>query len=433
MPPAHSDPTACTPPAPAAAPPAQHNAQCITAASGAGEQQQPAESRPPGEDSTQTAAGSLCPAPAAAAPTAAQGTQGPRSPTPSAGTVTQGPPQSAAPQRWRPKRRIAAEACPDDFISADAVREQREAAADVSIIEPGRLYLSSYRGSGASCHLKAQGVTHVLCLDEGCRPKHPDDFSYLRVTQLEDDIYADVLSQLPAALAFLKRVTESSAAVLVHCEMGRSRSASVVLAWLMLHRGKSLSDAWATVQRIRPIVSPNAAFCRQLRLLDAMRCTVPFESHPLFEFHRAERAVVHSCRFWDVNHPCCPSTDPSLYCVQEAGGSPGLACSNCGRVAGSPLNLLPAAANCPANSTAIELSSSAVSGLGTDVQPGTAVVCDCGTVLGTAEHYSPAAEAKVALLPQWCSLLLNSRVCTVELAPKAITAGASGAASFAQP
>eukprot|EP01062_Namystynia_karyoxenos_P009651 TRINITY_DN13405_c1_g4_i1.p1 TRINITY_DN13405_c1_g4~~TRINITY_DN13405_c1_g4_i1.p1 ORF type:complete len:544 (+),score=129.17 TRINITY_DN13405_c1_g4_i1:99-1730(+) len=363
---------------------------------------------------------------------------GPQSPSPRAGysdnstagalpaPPPQCPPQSA-PQRWRPRRRITAEACPEDYESADAVREQHEAAADVSVIEPGRLYLSSYRGSGASAHLKAQGVTHVLCLDEGCRPKHPEEFVYLKMDRLEDDRYADVLSQLPEALAFLQRATES-AAVLVHCEMGRSRSASVVIAWLMLHRGMSLSEAWRTVQRARPIVSPNPAFRRQLRLLDMMRTTVSFESHPLFKFHLAERAAVSSCGFWDINHPCCPSTDPALYCAQGAGGAPGLACSSCGRIVSSPLNLLPAPANSPASST-IELTCSNVSGLGTDFQPGASVSCGCGAVLGTAAHYRPAAEAG-ALLPQWCTFLSSSRVRPMYVVPKA-PAGSSGDARAA--
>lgn len=59
----------------------------------------------------------------------------------------------------------------------------------------------------------------------------------------------------------------SSAKVLVHCVVGVSRSATLVLAYLMLHQQLSLQQAIITV-RERRWIFPNRGFLRQLCQLD---------------------------------------------------------------------------------------------------------------------------------------------------------------------
>lgn len=56
--------------------------------------------------------------------------------------------------------------------------------------------------------------------------------------------------------------------VLVHCAMGVSRSATVVLAFLMIYENMTLVDAIQTVQAHRDIC-PNSGFLSQLQVLDS--------------------------------------------------------------------------------------------------------------------------------------------------------------------
>lgn len=55
--------------------------------------------------------------------------------------------------------------------------------------------------------------------------------------------------------------------VLVHCVMGRSRSATLVLAYLMMKHRLSVVDAIEHVRQRRCIL-PNHGFLKQLRALD---------------------------------------------------------------------------------------------------------------------------------------------------------------------
>lgn len=55
--------------------------------------------------------------------------------------------------------------------------------------------------------------------------------------------------------------------VLVHCVMGRSRSATLVLAYLMMKQSLTVVDAIEHVKQHRCIL-PNHGFLKQLRALD---------------------------------------------------------------------------------------------------------------------------------------------------------------------
>lgn len=55
--------------------------------------------------------------------------------------------------------------------------------------------------------------------------------------------------------------------MLIHCVMGRSRSATLFLAYLMIHENMTVVDAIDHVKRRRRII-PNWGFLKQLRDLD---------------------------------------------------------------------------------------------------------------------------------------------------------------------
>ena len=72
----------------------------------------------------------------------------------------------------------------------------------------------------------------------------------------------------PAA-AFIDGALESGGSVLVHCHAGRSRSCSLVLAWLMTRRKWTLKKALEFLHERRPQAAPNAGYLQQLAALEA--------------------------------------------------------------------------------------------------------------------------------------------------------------------
>ncbi|XP_032400907.1 dual specificity protein phosphatase 14 [Xiphophorus hellerii] len=62
-----------------------------------------------------------------------------------------------------------------------------------------------------------------------------------------------------------ERIQQNQAgSTLVHCTAGRSRSAALVMAYLMRSEGFSLRQAHELVLERRPFIRPNAGFWRQL-------------------------------------------------------------------------------------------------------------------------------------------------------------------------
>ncbi|KAM3268840.1 dual specificity protein phosphatase PHS1 [Capsicum chacoense] len=67
---------------------------------------------------------------------------------------------------------------------------------------------------------------------------------------------------------FIDHVEQKDGKVLVHCFEGRSRSATVVLAYLMLRKKLTLLKAWNTLRRVHRRAQPNDGFAKILLDLD---------------------------------------------------------------------------------------------------------------------------------------------------------------------
>ncbi|XP_061646984.1 dual specificity phosphatase 29-like isoform X1 [Phyllopteryx taeniolatus] len=121
--------------------------------------------------------------------------------------------------------------------------------------------------------LKEMGITHVLNAAEGkynnvlTGAHYYTDIQYFGIEA--DDKPTFNISQFfcPATQFISEALSQPQNKVLVHCVMGRSRSASLVLAYLMMEQGLTVVDAIQHVRQ-RRCVLPNHGFLKQLRALD---------------------------------------------------------------------------------------------------------------------------------------------------------------------
>lgn len=70
---------------------------------------------------------------------------------------------------------------------------------------------------------------------------------------------------LPVAIDFIEEAHAVKGCVLVHCNAGVSRSASVVIGYLMQRRDMCFEEAYNLVKSWRPCIQPNAGFMQQLK------------------------------------------------------------------------------------------------------------------------------------------------------------------------
>eukprot|EP00933_Yihiella_yeosuensis_P047600 TRINITY_DN4345_c0_g1_i1.p1 TRINITY_DN4345_c0_g1~~TRINITY_DN4345_c0_g1_i1.p1 ORF type:complete len:551 (-),score=62.90 TRINITY_DN4345_c0_g1_i1:348-2000(-) len=137
----------------------------------------------------------------------------------------------------------------------------------------GELFLGSIC-SLSELSLQRLCITHIVSILD----REPGTFpvqAHLKFTDVPDSLTSDLTTVIEASLPFIHDAIKQGGRVLVHCEQGRSRSASIVVAYLMATFGLGSERALDWVQRCRPFALPNTSFLRQLQKHDWQVPSVP--------------------------------------------------------------------------------------------------------------------------------------------------------------
>lgn len=126
------------------------------------------------------------------------------------------------------------------------------------------LYLSSLQALTPN-RLRQLGVTQLISVMADPIPGEITA-QVERHTQIpvEDIDYSNLRRHFDEVADRIAREARRGGKTVVHCMAGISRSATMVLAYLVKHHGMSLSAAYEYVLSIRPCIHPNTGFWRQL-------------------------------------------------------------------------------------------------------------------------------------------------------------------------
>ncbi|XP_042491461.1 dual specificity protein phosphatase PHS1-like [Macadamia integrifolia] len=133
------------------------------------------------------------------------------------------------------------------------------------------LFIGGALAARSAYTLQHLGITHILCLCSNeigqSDSQYPDLFKYKNFS-ISDNEDSNISSIFEEASDFIDQVEESGGRVLVHCFEGKSRSATVVLAYLMLKKNFTLLEAWNLLKRAHRRAQPNDGFAKMLLNLD---------------------------------------------------------------------------------------------------------------------------------------------------------------------
>jgi len=140
------------------------------------------------------------------------------------------------------------------------------------------LYLGGVAAASDTQQLVQQGIRAVVCCVrelEFPTSEFSKEVEYYRV-DVEDISREPIELFFPEATEFIHSWISREQPVLVHCRAGVSRSASVVISYLIEYHGYSLHDAFFLVRSHRSIVTPNIGFMEKLgEYEEAKRGTEP--------------------------------------------------------------------------------------------------------------------------------------------------------------
>ncbi|XP_039247519.2 serine/threonine/tyrosine-interacting protein A-like [Styela clava] len=133
------------------------------------------------------------------------------------------------------------------------------------------VYLGPYQAAAKSEleNLRNDGITHILCVRQDVEARcvkvnFPDIFIY-KVIEFRDHPCESIISILPEARNFINECLQSKGKILIHGVNGMSRSASLVIAYIMETRSISYEEAFEIVKRRRFCIAPNYGFRSQLQ------------------------------------------------------------------------------------------------------------------------------------------------------------------------
>ncbi|KAK3385630.1 protein-tyrosine phosphatase-like protein [Podospora didyma] len=183
------------------------------------------------------------------------------------------------------------------------------------------LFVGGIFGLNKASLLEQTKVTHILSVIK--YSLNPDEDAFRNVEHLSVDLDdmedVDILVHLPKMVRFIERglypdgSKEPSGAVLVHCHMGKSRSVSAIIAYLLWkhpHRfgrsdpatkaSEAVAQALQWVRETRPIAEPNDGFMRQLEIYWEMGCPAnsddAVEKEPAYQRWLYRREVDDAAR-----------------------------------------------------------------------------------------------------------------------------------------
>lgn len=115
--------------------------------------------------------------------------------------------------------------------------------------------------------LSKLGITHVVSVG---RTAHDavlkGNFKLMEISRAPDVNETNLIDHWSSIVYFIKNSVEKGGKVLVHCEMGCSRAATVVIAYLRsTQQCPNLQSSYDLVKSKRPWIWPNVGFQEQLK------------------------------------------------------------------------------------------------------------------------------------------------------------------------
>jgi len=196
------------------------------------------------------------------------------------------------------------------------------------VVPPGKVWIGPQVVARSPTTLVDNGITHILSVN-GFAPfprawqsiakrinsvKMPE--FVVKVVHLEDEEDEDLSPAIQECTEFVERGRRSGG-VLVYCTAGRSRSASIVTAYLMFFHGLTFQSAINTVRTARPFVKPNCGFVDQLMRMetDLKRSSATHKMHcELCKLERVSNWFVSTAEFVVLECDQCDNPMVVLRC-----------------------------------------------------------------------------------------------------------------------
>jgi predicted protein tyrosine phosphatase len=129
------------------------------------------------------------------------------------------------------------------------------------------VFISSVDGAHNWEEIEKHAITHVLCVAPDLEHKFKDKKIIYHQLDILDTVDEDLTKFMKPCMEFIETARNSDGKVLIHCQAGISRSASVCILYMMWKNGLDYDQAYEELKKNRVVVRPNKGFVVHLRNL----------------------------------------------------------------------------------------------------------------------------------------------------------------------
>lgn len=129
------------------------------------------------------------------------------------------------------------------------------------------LYLGDRHTSKNGSFIKKSKITHILIAGNRLRRHFTKKCAYMQL-DIFDHPSAKIINHFIESIQYIEEALAGGNNILIHCWGGVSRSATIVIAYIMVKEKKSLDEALQFVRQKRSMIRPNPGFMAQLELFE---------------------------------------------------------------------------------------------------------------------------------------------------------------------
>ena len=163
------------------------------------------------------------------------------------------------------KKKIQTEKCPKCLkeIEKNKLKEHLQSSHITEIID--KIYIGSYDNAKDKEELEKNNIKYVLNCASECNNIFEDKIKYLKL-EIKDQNDFPIQDYFEKGANFINEsLMNNDGKILVHCMQGKSRSTTILMAYLIKYKKQDTNSAYKTIKAKRRLAMPNLGFMYKLR------------------------------------------------------------------------------------------------------------------------------------------------------------------------
>ena len=155
--------------------------------------------------------------------------------------------------------------CPKCFqeLSDNILKEHLQSNHITEIIN--RIYIGSYLNAKNFEELEKNNIKYILNCAIECKNIYEDKIKYLKL-DIKDQNDFPIQEYFDKGTQFIEdSLNNKEGNILIHCKEGKSRSATLLMAYLIKYQKENTNSAYKIVKTKRQLTMPNLGFMYKLR------------------------------------------------------------------------------------------------------------------------------------------------------------------------